>query len=78
MTPTEVQLRVLRNLAAGRSFEHGFVHEESAMRAMYQCLLAGWVSRNELTDDGRIVLDEYTPVAGNFTVTVVAIGDKPV
>lgn len=78
MTPTEPQLRVLRNLAAGKNFLDGFIHQESAVRAMFQCVLAGWVSRNELTIDGRDILESYTPVQGNFTVTVIAIGDKPV
>lgn len=78
MTPTEAQLRVLRNLAAGRAFEDGFVHQTSAVKAMWQCLLAGWVSRNQLTDEGRETLEAHTPIKGNFEVTVIAVGDKPV
>lgn len=78
MTPTEAQLRILRNCAAGRPFEDGFVHQDNAVKAMWQCLLAGWVSKSQITDEGREVLEAHTPIKGNFEVTVVAVGDKPV
>ena len=57
--PDEAELRVLRNLARGASFEDGFVVEENAMRAMWQCLLAGWVDRGRLTLEGRFALARH-------------------
>lgn len=56
--PDEAELKVLRNLARGAPFEEGFVVEQNALRAAWQCLLAGWMDRGRLTPAGRAVLVE--------------------
>ncbi len=53
VTPDESQMKILKNLKEGKSFEMGFIHTDSAVRAMFQCILNGWVDRNRLTDLGH-------------------------
>lgn len=69
--PTEQQLKILKNLEAGKDFTHGFVHQENAVRAMFQCLTAGWVSRHRLTAEGRAILEAQKPLKGNYEITAV-------
>lgn len=62
--------KVLENLEAGRPFEHGFVHTQNAARAMFTCLTNGWVSRNQLTKEGREALEQTRPMKGNYQITI--------
>lgn len=63
--------KVLENLEAGRPFEHGFVHHQNAVRAMFTCLTNGWVGRNQLTRAGRDALEQTRPIKGNYEITIV-------
>jgi len=75
-TPKEQHLKVLRNLAARRDFFHGFVQETNAVRAMFECILKGWVDRNQLTFEGRAVLEESEPIRVRLVAKVLGESEK--
>ena len=55
----EAHLKVMRNLARGARFEEGFLVQQKAMQAMFQCVLRGWVDLNQLTNAGRALLASH-------------------
>ena len=55
----EAHLKVMRNLARGARFEEGFLVQQKALQAMFQCVLHGWVDRNQLTNAGRALLASH-------------------
>ena len=69
--PNEQHLRVLRNIEASRDFQEGFLIQQNAVQAMFQCVLNGWVSRNRLTKEGRALLAAQKPLKGDFEITIV-------
>lgn len=54
--PSEAHLRLLRNLSAGKNELDGFLIQENGVRAFFECILYGWVSQGQLTDEGRLLI----------------------
>lgn len=71
--PDEHEMAILRNIEAGKRFEHGLV-QDIAVRAMFRCITKGWVSASRLTDAGRAVLGPPKLAKGNYIITVVKEG----
>lgn len=67
--PTEAEMKVLRNLEAGRRGEAGFVHPEVAVRAMWSCITKGWMNAGRLTAAGKKLLSPPPPPA-KWEITV--------
>ena len=67
VTPTEGQLKVLRNIQAGQYELEGFIIEQAGAKAYFECIINGWVSRGKLTDAGHEVL-KANPIRVKVTV----------
>lgn len=65
--PDEHEMAVLRNLEAGKRFEHG-LDQTIAVRAMFRCLTKGWVSSSRLTEAGINIIK---PAKGDYIITVI-------
>lgn len=61
---------ILRNLEAGRSYEHG-IDPDLAVPAMMNCLLKGWADRNRITPEGRKVLELAIPAKSKVEITII-------
>lgn len=72
--PTESELAVLRNLAAGKDFTHG-LSPDVAAPAMFRCIMNHWASGGRITDKGRAMLQ---PAKGNYEITIVREEKPPI
>lgn len=71
VAPTADHLRALRNAEARRYELDGFTNERDGVRAVFECIMHGWLSRGRLTAEGRAVLALDKAVEGHVEIKVI-------